>query len=188
MIRGLLDEIASHGDRGAAVPFSRVEDLKNDMIALKNGDYHTDWIGRMANHITDSANKFVPADIRFEPHSLISVIMPAQKAIFQFSYLGKPVACAVPPLQTNFYQNNDRVLRYLSDYLSPLRFSAAKAVSLPQKLLAVHCGLGLYGRNNIFYHPELGSHVSIMTYISDLPCDEPAWFPIKRMEICEDCR
>ena len=187
MIRGLLDDITSHGDQGAVVPFSRVEDLKKDMIALKNGDFHTDWINRMANHITDDANKFVPAGIGFEPRSLISVVMPTQKAIFQFSYHGKTVECRVPPIQTNFYKNNDRVLHYLSDYLLPIGFSAAKAVTLPQKLLAVHCGLGLYGRNNICYNNEFGSYISIMTYISDLPCDEHAWFPIRRMEICEKC-
>ena len=187
MIRGLLDEITSHGDRGAITPFSRIEDLKNDLIALKNGDYHTDWLNRMVNHITDDANKFIPANVNFEPRSLISVIMPSHKVIYQFSYLGKFVNYAVPPGQNNFYKNNDRVLQYISEYLSPLGFSAAKAVTIPQKLLAVHCGLGLYGRNNICYNNEFGSYMTIMTYISDLPCDETDWFPIRRMEICEKC-
>ena len=26
-----------------------------------------------------------------------------------------------------------------------------------------------------------------MTYISDLPCDEAPWFPLRRMAICENC-
>ena len=49
MIIRLLNEIASHGDRGAIIPFSRIDELKKDMIALKNEDYHTDWLNRMAN-------------------------------------------------------------------------------------------------------------------------------------------
>jgi hypothetical protein len=51
MIKGLLDEIISHGDQGAVVPFSRIIDIKNDMKTLINGEYHTDWLNRMANHI-----------------------------------------------------------------------------------------------------------------------------------------
>ena len=187
MIKGLLDEIAYNGDRGVIMPFSRTEDLKKDLNALKDGAYHSDWLNRMINHITDDTNKFIPAKINFVPCSLISVVMPSQKVIFQFSYHGKPVDCVVPPIYIDFYKNNDRVLRYLSDYLSPNGFSVVKAATLPHKLLAVHCGLGLYGRNNIFYNDEFGSHTSIMTYISNLPCDETDWFPIKRMEICEQC-
>jgi len=187
MIKKLLNEIASHGDRGAIIPFSRIGELKKDMIALKNGDYHTDWINRMANHITDVSNKFIPANISFEPRSLIIVVMPSPKAIFQFNYRGRLVSYPTPPVQIDFYKNNDRVLHYVSNYLSPLGFSTVIAVTLPQKLLAVHCGLGLYGRNNICFNNEFGSYMSIMTYISDLPCEETAWVPIRRMEVCEKC-
>jgi len=187
MIEQLLNEIVSHGDRGAVVPFSRVDDLKKDLTALKNSVYHTDWINRMAKHITDDANKFIPLNLSFEPRSLISVVMPSKKTMLQFCYRGEYVNCAVPPAQTNFYRSNDRVLQYISDYLSPLGFSAAKAVTLPHKLLSVHCGLGMYGRNNIFYNKEFGSYAQLMTYLSDLPCEEAEWLPTRRMETCEKC-
>jgi len=55
VIQELLSTIASNGDRGVVVPFSRVDDLKKDMMELRNGEYHTDWLNRMANHITDWA-------------------------------------------------------------------------------------------------------------------------------------
>ena len=70
----------------------------------------------------------------------------------------------------------------------PLGYSAARAVTLPHKLLAVHSGLALYGRNNICYGDEFGSYMQIMSYVSDLPCVEAQWFPLRRMENCEDCR
>ena len=187
MIKQLQNVIVANGDRGAIVPFSRIDDLKQDMMALKDGDYHSDWLNRMVNHVTDDANKFIPSNLSFEPRSLISVVMPSQKAIFQFCYRGGPIDCTVPPVQTNFYQNNNRVLKYLSDYLSPLGFSTALVVSLPHKLLSVRCGLGMYGRNNIFYNDDFGSYAQIMTYLSDLPCDEAEWFPIRRMERCANC-
>jgi len=188
LIKRLLDEIVAHGDRGAVVPFSRIDDIKNDMTDLKNGDFHTDWLNRMSKHITDDSNKFIPSDISFEPRSLISVVMPSAKALLQFNYSGRLFHCAVPPHYTNWYTKNDQVLKYIGEYLHPLGFSVVKAVTLPQKLLAVHCGLGLYGRNNICYNNEFGSYMQIMTYISDLPCDDTMWYPLKRMESCENCQ
>ena len=79
MIKGLFDEIISHGDRGAVVPFPCIIDIKNDMKTLINGEYHTYWLNRMANHITDDTNKFVPTDISFKPRLLISVVIPCKK-------------------------------------------------------------------------------------------------------------
>ena len=187
MINGLLDEISGHGDRGAVVPFSRIDDIKSDMTALKNGDFHTDWLDRMTKHITDDSNKFIPSDIGFEPRCLVSVVMPSPKAMLQFDYSGKTFQCVVPPHYTDWYAKNDRVLEYIGEYLKPLGFSVAKALTFSQKLLAVHCGLATYGRNNICYNEEFGSYMQIMTYISDLPCDDAPWHPIGRMESCEKC-
>ena len=187
MIRGLLDEIVSHGDRGAVVPFSRIDDIKSDMVALKNREFHTDWLNRMVKHTTDDANKFIPSDIDFEPCSLISIVMPSPKVLLQFNYCGKSLHCVVPPHYTNWYAKNDQTLKYIGEYLTPFGFSVVKALTFPQKMLAVHCGLGLYGRNNICYHNEFGSYMQIMTYISDLPCEDTNWYPLGRMESCEKC-
>jgi len=187
MIKNLLDLIVSHGDRGAVVPFIRINDLKRDMIDLKNGDFHTDWINRMVNHITNETNKFMPADLNFEPRSLISIIRPSSKTMLHFNYNGKIIPCVVPPHYTDFYLNCDQVKQYIDDYLKPLGFSIKVTHTLPQKMLAVHCGLGLYGRNNICYNNEFGSYMQIMSYVSDLPCGESAWYLLKRMERCETC-
>ncbi len=188
MINALVDVIASYGDRGAVVSFSRVSDIKADVLELKRGEYHTAWLDRMANYMTGDMEKFIPSDIDFKPLSLICVVMPIPKAILQFNYCGKPVDCVVPPHYTHWEARNRQALQYLQSYLAPRGFSVATAVTFPQKLLAVHCGLALYGRNNICYSNEFGSHISIMTYISDLPCEDATWFPIGRMEICENCR
>ena len=187
MIAELMSTIDSHGDRGAVIPFFRVDDLKQDMLDLKNEGYHTDWLSRMVNHITDDTNRFIPSEASFEPRSLIVVVIPSPMTILPFGYHGKMVHCVVPPNYSNFYANNDRVEQYLNEFLAPLGFSAIKAVTLPHKLLAVHAGLGLYGRNNICYSDDRGSHTHIMTYLSDLTCSDTIWLPLRRMEICEDC-
>jgi epoxyqueuosine reductase len=187
MITDLLDTIIAHGDRGAAVSLSRVADIKKDMLDLKNGEFHPYWLDRMANHMTGDADKYIPADICFNPQSLISVAMPSPKVIIQFNFRGKPINCVLPPHYINGDSNNERVLQYIADYLMPSGYSAVTARTFPHKMLAVHCGLALYGRNNICYNDEFGSYMQIMTYISDLPCDETAWTPLGRMEICDGC-
>ena len=186
MIKGLLDAIASHGNRGAVVPFPRIEDLKKDMLEVQASGYHTDWLDRMVNHMTGDTAKFAPAE--FQPRSLISVVMPSSKVILRFQYRGKPVQCVVPPLYTTWDSKNNQTLQAICDYLSPHGYTAAMIKTVTQKLLAVHCGLAQYGRNNICYHEEFGSYMQIMTYVSDMPCEEHTWHPIKRMDICDDCR
>jgi len=187
MISDLLGIIESNGDRGAIVPFSRIEDLRNDLIELKNNKFHSNWLDRMINWVANDANNFIPSDIKFKHHSLISIIMPSPKVILKFEYNGKILDCILPPHYFNWELNNDRVLHYLSEYLRPFGYSITKIITLPQKMLAVHCGLALYGRNNICYNNELGSFMQIMTYISDFPCNEDNWFPLKRMELCDKC-
>ena len=187
MIKGLLSEIHANGNRGAVIPFYRIDDIKKDMTVLKNGDYHPNWLNRMVNHITDVTNKFIPTDISFQPQSLITVAIPSPKCILKFQYDEEVVDVVVPPHYMNWDIKNKEALRCIGDYLAPHGFQAVMAVTLPHKLLAVHCGLGKYGRNNICYNEEFGSHMQIMTYISNLPCEEAPWFPISRMENCDKC-
>lgn len=180
MKEGLLKEIAAHGDRGAIVPISRFDELKGELEALRTDKYHrfSDWVAdSMA--MTDEPG--------FQPRSLIPVIAPSPKIMIGFTYRGKKVHCIVPPQYLDEGFKDNEVLQYINAYLEPLGYRAALFDKLPQKLLAVHSGLGLYGRNNLCFHEEFGSYIRILSYISDLPCDEAAWFPIRRMDACEKC-
>jgi hypothetical protein len=141
IIRNLLDEIRSNGDRGAVVPFSHAEDIKNDLIALRDNNYHTSWLDRMVNHLTGDEKKYIPADMAFEPRSLISIVMPSPKVILQFAYCEKTFHIAIPPGYRGFYTMNERPLSYLKKFLAQYGYSAATAETFPQKMLAVHCGL-----------------------------------------------
>ncbi len=181
MIKGLQDEIASHGFRGAVVPASRFDDLRREMEELRSGEYHR-WSDWMADTMA------LPDGAGFRPRSLISVVASSPKFILEFNFRGKPVFCTVPPQYADEGSRDREVLRYINDYLAPLGFKAALAANLPQKLLAVHCGLGEYGRNNICFNEEFGSYLRVLSYVSDMPCGNGDWFPVRRMEICETCR
>ena len=180
MINALLNLIASHGDKGAVVPVSRFEDLKREMEDLKSETYHafSDWMAE---------TMAIPQDLGFTPRSLIAVITPSPKVILQFNVCGKPVHCVVPPQYSDGSKDME-VLQSINNYLTPLGFKSAIASNLPQKLLAVHCGLNLYGRNNISFNKEFGSYMRILSYVSDVPCNENAWHPVRRMEACDNCR
>lgn len=180
MNEGLLKEIAAHGDRGAIVPVSRFDELKCEIEALKTVKYHT-FINWMASSMA------IPDELGFQPRSLISVITPSPKIIIGFTYRGKLIHCVVPPQYLDEGFKDNKVLQYINAYLEPFGHRAALFGKLPQKLLAVHSGLGLYGRNNICFHEEFGSYIRIISYISDLPCDETAWFPARLMDTCEKC-
>jgi epoxyqueuosine reductase len=180
MIKALLDEIASQGDTGAVVPVSRYEDLKREMDELKSDAHHafSDWMaGAMA----------LPETPGFEPRALICVLTPSPKVALRFNNRGKETVCVVPPYYTDECTIGGTVLDYINAFLAPRGFKAAETGLLPEKLLAVRSGLALYGRNNITFSEEFGSHMRLLSYVSDLPCDDAPWFPSRRMEACAHC-
>ena len=188
MIKVLLCEIDSRGGRGAIVPISRIGDLRQDVEKLKNGDYHTGYTDWMIGSI----EQFIPAGLDFEPRSLIAIAAPSPKITLSFTYRGKEVDCLLPPVYADYNVKERETSQYINDFLKPYGFRAFDLMEatddcFPQKLLAVHCGLGKYGRNNICYHEEFGSYIRLLAYASDLPCDEAEWFPVRRMESCKVC-
>jgi len=58
---------------------------------------------------------------------------------------------------------------------------------LPQKLLAARSGLARYGKNNIAYVPEFGSHHMLVSYYSSLPCVEETWTESLMLDACGRC-
>ncbi|NMA25361.1 MAG: hypothetical protein GX936_06820, partial [Clostridiales bacterium] len=110
MIKALLNEIASHGDRGAVVPVSRFEDLKHEMEELKSGVHHvwSDWMAEVMS---------IPNEPGFKPLSLITVITPSPKVMLQFNDRSKLVHCVMPPYYTGECAIGPKVLQYISAFL-----------------------------------------------------------------------
>ncbi|NLT14063.1 MAG: epoxyqueuosine reductase [Clostridiales bacterium] len=181
MINALLNEIASRGDKGAVVPVSWFEDLKHEMDDLKSEKNHafSDW---MAGSMT------LPEAPGFEPRALICIVTPSPKVTLRFNDRGRQTDCIVPPYYTDECTIGGKVLDYINAFLAPRGFMAAETGLLPEKLLAVRAGLALYGRNNVTYNEEFGSHIRLLSYVSDLPCVDGPWFPSRRMEACAHCR
>jgi len=184
MIAEVLALIADRGAHGAVVPVARLDDLRRDLDDLRDGDFHTWWIDRRAA----VADRFVPDTLGFQPQSIVVAVLPCSKVSIRFDDAGTAVECLVPPTYTDLDAPEAELLRALNESLASHGYSAAIAGNgLPAKLLAVHCGLALYGRNNIAFNEEFGSYMGVVLFYTDMPCGDIAWYPLRRLPICEKC-
>ena len=184
VIEDVLALIADRGGRGAVVPVSRFADLRRDLDNLRHGDFHTRWLDKRAA----IADQFVPDTLGFQPRSVIVVVLPSVKVSIRFDDAGTPVECLVPPTYTDLDAPEAELLSDLNASLCLHGYSAAVVGNrLPAKLLAVHCGLALYGRNNIAFSEEFGSYMGVLMFYTDMPCGDTPWHPVGRLPICEKC-
>lgn len=116
--------------------------------------------------------------------SLIVVAVPQPQIQVLFNRNGKVFPLSIPP--TYFHHPNKEVETLLSGVLTPQGYRISGSI-LPLKLLAVHSGLGGYGRNNICYVSGMGSFHRLMAFYSDLPCGENHWHEAEMAEDCRNC-
>jgi len=51
----------------------------------------------------------------------------------------------------------------------------------------VRSGLAEYGRNNVCYVDGMGSFLTLVAYLSDVPCIDDNWYEVRQMDNCNDC-
>ncbi|MFW9874874.1 MAG: 4Fe-4S double cluster binding domain-containing protein [Candidatus Thorarchaeota archaeon] len=115
---------------------------------------------------------------------IIAIPDPQFKAIFHWK--NEEISLIIPP---TYLFGNDKVNQLknlLANILDPKGYKVEYAL-LPQKTLAVRCGLAEYGRNNITYVPGMGSFQRLVAYYSDFPVEEDNWYELKMMEACKEC-
>ncbi|MFX1378618.1 MAG: 4Fe-4S double cluster binding domain-containing protein [Promethearchaeota archaeon] len=115
---------------------------------------------------------------------IISVPVPQFEAVFQWN--NKEISLLIPPTYLYGLKIINDLIEFVSELLEPSGYKVAYA-RLPQKTLAVRCGLAEYGRNNITYVPEMGSFHRLTTLYSDYPTDEDNWHDLKLMDMCKEC-
>jgi epoxyqueuosine reductase len=113
--------------------------------------------------------------------------VPHSPSVIVFRWNGRVLRLRVPPSYIRYWETTKKVESELN---AILKASGQRAVfaRVPQKLLAVRSGLGFYGRNNICYLPDLGSHHMLVSYYSDRPlAEDEIWRDPVLMERCRRC-
>ncbi len=118
--------------------------------------------------------------------SIIVMAIPKPMVRITFELDGKQAALIMPPIYMHYWETFGEVEAVLSRILKPYGHHTAFA-PLPMKLLATRSGLAGYGKNNISYVEGLGSFHQIVTYYSDLPCEQDSWQEYHMMERCKKC-
>jgi epoxyqueuosine reductase len=129
---------------------------------------------------------FSPPESLPEAKSLIIVAVPQPQIRVTFNWNGKPIPVIVPPTYLHSEKIDKQVEDLIAEVLGAQGYRVTQAV-LPKKLLAVHSGLGAYGKNNICYVEGMGSFHRLAAFYSDFPCQEGHWQELRMMEACQRC-
>lgn len=182
-IEEVLFRLESVGFRGRIVSVSRLRDLR-DEFETRRREFNFD--PALEREYLSSFNFTLP-DKPSRIKSLIIAAAPQPKVSIVFHWRGKPIPLLVPP--TYLHQSDETAETVLLAALRPAGYSLARG-RVPEKMLAVRCGLARYGRNNVSYVPELGSFHRPTVFFSDYPCIEDVWQEetvLDRCGLCNAC-
>lgn len=182
MTEELFIQLKERGYKGRIVSIEHLRDLEEEIESrYREGLFDEEFYKERLTSFT-----FGPPDSMPGVKSLIVVAVPQPQIQIFFTWSGKAVPLIVPPTYLYWRETDKRVEDLLAEILAQAGYSVAQAV-LPKKLLAVHSGLGEYGKNNICYVPEMGSFHRLVAFYSDFPCQEDNWQELGMMERCQKC-
>jgi len=178
----IYNGLSENGYRARVLSISHLEQLKQDIYnAVDNNFLSEDFCSYIKNHFDFEK----PAGMKNASYIII-VAVPASRVRLYFKYKNKVIPLYLPPANVNKNSVSKHVLEFLKALLEPLGINVTGA-KLPEKLLAVRSGLGIYGRNNICYVPGMGSFVRLAAFFTDARCTEDNWYEVKIMESCKNC-
>jgi epoxyqueuosine reductase len=183
MIRTLLRQLDEKGCKGRVVPIHRLRDLQEEI----EGRHRQELFDEEFYQERLAGFEFNPPDDLLEARSLIVVAVPQPQIRFTFTRNGEVVPLVVPPTYLHWKKTDQQARDLVAGIVGAQGYRVAQG-RLPEKLLAAHSGLGVYGRNNICYVKGLGSFHYPVALISDFPCPEDIWQEARMMERCQTCQ
>lgn len=183
IIEKLYTGLEVKGLKARVVSSSHLPELGEEILNRNNqGMFDDDFYRERLTFFT-----FTPPVDLPEARSMIIVAAPRPQTRLIFTWQGKKKELILPPT----YCGHNRVLlqtgELLRELLAPDGHRVVQA-TLPQKLLAVRCGLAKYGRNNVTYIPGMGSFYQPMVFFSDLVCEDDSWVEPAMMDCCRSCK
>jgi epoxyqueuosine reductase len=179
----LLRQLDNRGWKGRVVPIHHLRDLQEEI----EGRHRQELFDEEFYQERLAGFEFNPPDDLPEARSLIVVAVPQPQIRFTFTRNGEVVPLVVPPTYLHWKKTDQQARDLVAGIVGAQGYRVAQG-RLPEKLLAAHGGLGVYGRNNICYVKGLGSFHYPVALISDLPCPEDTWQEARMMERCQTCQ
>ncbi len=184
IIAALHRQLAIAGFKSSVVSVQHLPDLKSDLEnLLKQGSLHRDFYGDITSRYRLQWH-FEPPDELSSAKSIIITAIPHPKVSVMFASSGKAFNAIIPP--TYLHDTDEKSLSIIASHLEKYSYKVCDAL-LPTKLLAAHCGLARYGKNNIAYIDGWGSFFRLRAYFSDIPCTNDNWQDVQMMDLCEKC-
>jgi epoxyqueuosine reductase len=181
----MFQELLNRGNKLAMVPVSRLQDIKEDIEELKKNN----TLNSFQHCIIDNIYQLDLPETDFKILSILLVATPSPAMTnIRFHWEGKNRTFPIPATYTDYISLPKQLGKYLNEELNPEGYHAVFAPRLPRKLLAVRSGLGIYGRNNICYVDGMGSFLNISPFYTDIRCTNDAWYDIRQMDVCKDCK
>lgn len=183
----ILDLFRNEIDKiGAKACFVTVDHLRELEAEYKDLEKQK-LIGQdMYNRYLDNYYDFSAIYCNPEIKSICITATPSPVNIIKFEFDQSSINVEVPPICCD-RKNILNDIKTITKDLFPRYGYMAMPVCLPKKMLAVHGGLGYYGRNNLVYVEGMGSYHRLTAFASDIPCDSVEWHPLRRMDSCEKC-
>jgi epoxyqueuosine reductase len=177
--------LANAGKKSSIVSIQHLPDLQSDLeTLLQQGILCRDFYDEIVSRYNDLQYNIEPPANFPEAKSIIITATPQPKIRVNFELAAKIYPIMIPP--TYIHDSDEKVFNIISLYLSNKGYKISKAV-LPEKSLAVHCGLAAYGKNNIAYMDGWGSFFRLKAFYSDIPCNSDNWQEFRLMERCNKC-
>jgi len=182
MTETLFSQLRKLGYEGRMVSVRHLDDLQEEIENYHSrGSFDEEFYKERLSRFT-----FGVPDSLLQAGSLIVIGVPRPQIRVIFNWKGEKLPLIIPPTYVDNAEIERHVENLLRGVLSPKKYRVAKAL-LPEKLLAVHSGLGFYGRNNICYVNGMGSFHQLVPFYTELPCQEDNWQESQLMESCENC-
>lgn len=169
--------------RAKMVGVRHLLDLRNTIHSqYRQNLFENEFYEERVKDFEDLSSNVIP-----NARSLIIVAYKDPPVHFSFTHGGKKVELLVPPT----YLFAQRKLRKIMDVMAGALESKGHHIAqsfLPKKLLAVCSGLAEYGKNNITYVKGFGSYHRLVSFSSDLGCEQDEWREPVMMERCKSCK
>ncbi len=184
-LAGALRALEDAGFKGAAIPVSRLDEMRSDYADLLDRGALS---GRFYKEITSRYTLEWDFDTAPRLETARSAIITAAqqpKICLEFHSRGKKYYGIIPP---TYVRDTDGAVREaISAHLAAHGYRIWDAL-LPGKLFAVRTGLARYGRNNIAYIKGWGSYFRLRAFFSDAPCSADVWRKPRALELCSRCK